>query len=109
MDGQSKTGGLTTGAPRRWQLNVDDRGRILLPEELRRALGIAPGDVVTATLEGRAARLLSLDEAIQRAQALVRARVQPGRSLVDELLAERAVEGKADAADLPPLTRPLDR
>jgi AbrB family looped-hinge helix DNA binding protein len=94
---------------RRWDVKVDGRGRVLLPDSLRRALGIAAGDVVTVTLEDGAARLLRLDEAIRRAQTLVRERVGPNRSLVDELLAERAAEGESETGVRDSAARPSGR
>jgi AbrB family looped-hinge helix DNA binding protein len=64
-------------------------GRIVLPAELRRALGVQVGDRVTLRFEGGEVRIATARRAIERAQAIVRQYVPEGRSLVDELIAER--------------------
>jgi bifunctional DNA-binding transcriptional regulator/antitoxin component of YhaV-PrlF toxin-antitoxin module len=51
---------------------LGEGGRIVIPAEYRKALGVRAGD-----------------EAIRRAQAAVRAHVPPGRSLAGELIVER--------------------
>ncbi len=74
---------------------VAEGGRIVLPAEYRRALGLRVGDEVILHLENGAVRILTPQEAIRRAQALVRRNVPQDRSLADELIAER----RAAAAD----------
>jgi AbrB family looped-hinge helix DNA binding protein len=71
---------------------VDRGGRVVIPVEYRRALGLRPGEEVILRLEDGEIRLLSLAQAISRAQALVRKHVPEGRSLSDELIAERRAE-----------------
>lgn len=67
-------------------------GRIVVPAEFRRALGLAPGDEVILRLEGGELRVLTRAQAIRRAQETVRRYVPAGRPLVDELLEERRRE-----------------
>ena len=74
---------------------VAEGGRIVLPAEYRRALGVRIGDEVILHLENDEVRILTPQEAIRRAQALVRRSVPQDRSLADELIAER----RAAAAD----------
>ncbi|HEY8885701.1 MAG TPA: AbrB/MazE/SpoVT family DNA-binding domain-containing protein [Chloroflexota bacterium] len=64
-------------------------GRIVIPAEYRRALGIQEGDEVILRLQDGEVRILSPQEAIKRAQDLVARYVAADRSLVDELIAER--------------------
>ena len=64
-------------------------GRIVIPVEYRRALGIQEGDEVILRLQDGEVRILSPQEAIKRAQDLVARYVAADRSLVDELIAER--------------------
>jgi bifunctional DNA-binding transcriptional regulator/antitoxin component of YhaV-PrlF toxin-antitoxin module len=71
-------------------------GRLVIPGEFRAAMGIAPGDVVIMVLEPDGLRLLTPQQAVARAQALVRQHVASDRRLADELLAERREE--VDAA-----------
>ncbi len=67
-------------------------GRIVIPAEYRKALGLKPGDEVVLVLEDGEVRLLTPKQTIQRAQALVRRYVPEGRALVEELLQERREE-----------------
>jgi bifunctional DNA-binding transcriptional regulator/antitoxin component of YhaV-PrlF toxin-antitoxin module len=71
-------------------------GRLVIPGEFRAAMGIAPGDVVIMVLEPDGLRLLTPQQAVARAQALVRRHVASDRRLADELIAERREE--VDAA-----------
>lgn len=62
---------------------------MVIPAEYRRELGLEPGDEVIIRLEDGELRILTRAEAVKRAQALVERHVKKGRSLVDELSAER--------------------
>lgn len=67
--------------------------RVVIPAAIRRGLGLQVGDTVTLVLQNDGeVRLLTQTEAIRQAQALVRESVPKGRSLVEELLAERREE-----------------
>lgn len=71
---------------------ITSGGRIVIPAELRRALGLKDGDEVLIRLEGGELRISTRRERLERARALVRARFAPGRSLADELIGERRAE-----------------
>lgn len=71
---------------------LGEGGRLVIPAEYRRALGLETGDEVVLELEEGAMRVLTTKEAVRRAQALVRSYVPEGESLVDELLRERRRE-----------------
>jgi AbrB family looped-hinge helix DNA binding protein len=75
---------------------IDQGGRIVIPAEMRRALGLAPGDTVEMRVDGEALRVRSLAGAVREAQAAVERRVPKGTRLVDELLSER--RGEVDDA-----------
>ena len=66
-----------------------DGGRIVIPVEFRRALGLGIGDRVVLRLEDGEVRLFTIDHAIQRAQQMVRRYIPEGRSLAEELMRER--------------------
>ena len=67
--------------------------RVVIPAAIRKSLGLQVGDAVTLVLQNDGeVRLLTQTEAIRQAQALVRQNVPKGRSLVEELLAERREE-----------------
>jgi AbrB family looped-hinge helix DNA binding protein len=67
-------------------------GRIVIPAEYRNALGLKEGDSVVLCLDDNEIHLYSFAEAIRRAQDLIHPYIEPGRSLVDELIAERRRE-----------------
>lgn len=70
-----------------------DGGRIVIPVEYRKALGIKPGDEVILSLEEDGLRILTPQQAVKRAQALVRQYVPETRYLSEELIQERREEG----------------
>lgn len=67
-------------------------GRLVIPSEHRRALGLEVGDEVIVRVENGEIRILTRSEAVKRAQAIVRRKVAKGRSLVEELSRERREE-----------------
>jgi AbrB family looped-hinge helix DNA binding protein len=71
---------------------ISEGGRVVIPVEFRRELGLDVGDTVTVTLVDNEIRILSRPEAVKRAQALVRKRVSKDRSLVAELHEDRRHE-----------------
>jgi AbrB family looped-hinge helix DNA binding protein len=71
-------------------------GRLVIPAEHRRALGLEVGDEVIVRVEDGELRILTRSEAIKRAQGLVRRHIKGSRSLVDELSAERRAEAKRE-------------
>ena len=64
---------------------VSGAGRVVLPSELRRELGIDDGADVVFSRTDYGIQITTLDQAIRQAQAMVRAYVPEGVSLVDEL------------------------
>jgi AbrB family looped-hinge helix DNA binding protein len=75
---------------------IADGGRLVIPAEHRRALGLEVGDEVIIRVEDGELRILTRAEAVKRAQEKVRRHVKGGRSLVDELSAERRAEAKRE-------------
>lgn len=71
---------------------IGEGGRIVIPVEYRRALGLEPGDEVILVLEDGDVRVMTPQRAVQRAQALVRRYIPEELDLVDELLQERRDE-----------------
>ena len=71
---------------------IGDGGRIVIPAEYRRNLGLKPGDEVILILEEGEVRLLTPRRAIQRAQALVSRYIPQGKNLAQELIQERSEE-----------------
>jgi antitoxin PrlF len=78
-----------TNVLRKAKLKVGPAGRVVIPAEMRSAMGIKEGDVLLAHLAGDELRLETLDAVIRRSQALVRQSVPEGTMLVDEFLGDR--------------------
>jgi AbrB family looped-hinge helix DNA binding protein len=68
------------------------RGRLVIPAEFRKALGLSVGDEITIELRDGELRLRSFGATLERVQAVVRKYVPDDRSLADELIAERRQE-----------------
>ncbi|MGA9520668.1 MAG: AbrB/MazE/SpoVT family DNA-binding domain-containing protein [Myxococcaceae bacterium] len=80
-----------------YKVRISPGGRIVIPAEVREALGVQEGDSLILRLENDEVRLLTPKQAIKRAQALVRRYSKKGRSLSEELLEERRDEaGRRD-------------
>ncbi len=71
---------------------IDSAGRIVIPVEFRKALGVQSGEYLILRMVGSELRAWTFDEGIRRAQKLVRTFVPSGVSLVDELIADRRKE-----------------
>ncbi len=69
-------------------LVLGQQGRLVVPAEIRAALGLAPGDRLHVHLAGRQLVLERQQDAVTELRGLA-AGVPPTRSLVQELLAER--------------------
>ena len=64
----------------------------MVPAKFRKAIGLQPGGSVTVTLEDDALSVRTARDTLSNARALMRAKNPAGKSLVDELLAERRAE-----------------
>lgn len=78
---------------------IGRKGRVVVPAAIRHQLGIDEGSELMARVEGDGIVLEPRSAALGRLQALVRAAVPDGVSLVDELIAERRDEAQRDARD----------
>ena len=75
------------------RVRVAAGGRVVIPAEYRKALGVKVGDQVVIELQGDELRLRPRRAAITKVQALVRQYIpDESRSLADELIAERRQE-----------------
>lgn len=73
---------------------VTQGGRIVIPAEMRKQLGIEIGEDVNLSISDGAVRISSRTESLQRLRQLARSVSQKGGSIVDELIAERREEAK---------------
>ena len=77
-------------------MKMSEGGRVVIPAEIRQALGLKEGDTVLWELKDGEALLTTKIARIRRAQALVRKYIPEGVSLVDELIAERREEARRE-------------
>jgi antitoxin PrlF len=70
---------------------LGQQGRLVIPAEVRAAVGLEPGDRLHLQVDNRRLVLERPGDAAARLRALART-VPSERSLVDELLAERRAE-----------------
>ena len=75
---------------------MTEGGRLLVPVELRRTLGIQPGSDVVLDLADGELRVRALDKAVSRAQAIVRRYVPDGASVTDEFIQERRASAASE-------------
>lgn len=71
---------------------LGENGRIVIPAEYRRVMGLGPGDEVILRLDEEGLHLYTPAQAVARAQAVVRRYIPEGRSLSGELIAGRRAE-----------------
>jgi AbrB family looped-hinge helix DNA binding protein len=69
---------------------VSDSGRLSIPAEFRKAVGLENGGDVVVELDGREIRIRTVDEVVAQAQALTRRLLADRKDAsVDAFLAER--------------------
>jgi AbrB family looped-hinge helix DNA binding protein len=82
------------------RVRIASGGRVVIPADFRNALGVETGDDMVIELNGDELRLRSRQPAIRRVQALVRKYIpDDGRSLADELIAERREEAAREEGE----------
>jgi bifunctional DNA-binding transcriptional regulator/antitoxin component of YhaV-PrlF toxin-antitoxin module len=83
----------------RYFLVVGPKGRVLLPADMRHAMGLTEGDVITAWLKGAELRLHSHRHGLQTIQDEAASRAQGRAYASDELIAERRAEAAKEAEE----------
>ncbi len=73
-------------------VKMSREGRVLIPVEVRTALGLAAGTSLSLAVEDGEIRLFDRARALRRARDIVQKVKQPGESVADELLRERRAE-----------------
>ncbi len=85
---------MTTSIQGRAISKLDNQGRLLIPAEMREQLGIKPGERLTLLIQDGELVVLTFKAGIRRAQKIGLKYKVPGRSLVDELIADRRAEAR---------------
>ena len=70
-------------------LKIADGGRLVIPAAMREAMGIGPGDTVSAICVDGELRLVSPEMALKNARRRLTKSVGASASMVEELIAER--------------------
>jgi len=79
-----------------FRVQLGDRGRLVLPAEIRKLLNLREGDQLLVTVQPDGSlRLMSPRQVVRETRGLYRARAGH-RSLADELIAERRAEARRE-------------
>lgn len=76
------------------RVKINENGRIVIPAQLREALGVSAGDEIVLRMEDEGLNVTTQKHRIKRAQQLISRHVDATRSLSDELIAERREAAK---------------
>ena len=77
-------------------VKIIDGGKLIIPAQFRRKLGIDVGDTVVVELAEDGLHVRSLSAAVRIAQGIVREFVPEEVSLADELIQERRAEAERE-------------
>ncbi len=84
----------------RGKTKLAPNGRIVIPAEIRRALGFEPGETLVMEVVDGTLRIETYLHRIKQAQEEIAKLILPGVSLVDELLADRREEVRREQQEL---------
>jgi AbrB family looped-hinge helix DNA binding protein len=82
---------------RLYRARVNDEGRLVIPAECRKYLGIAGGQEVILQMDDHGLHLFTQELALKQLQDKVAAVATPGNALVSELIQERQQEADRSA------------
>lgn len=80
-------------------VRMSENGRVLIPAEIRKQLGLVAGEPLTLTVEGQELRLMTRRARLRAAQVSAARYLKPGVRIEDELIAERREEARRELAD----------
>jgi AbrB family looped-hinge helix DNA binding protein len=78
------------------RLKMTPNGRVVIPLEFRKALGVSVGDELILSWEDDGIRIATIKQNLERAQRHARQYAKPGVSVVDEFIAERREAAKRE-------------
>ena len=78
----------------RTRIRIGEKGRIIIPAAMRKALGMVEGEMLDLVMNDGELRIATMREQLRRAQEWARKVIPPGVSLADELNAERREAAK---------------
>ncbi len=71
-------------------------GRVVIPAAVRERLHLRQGEELIVVVEEDGILLLTAEQAVRRAQAILRPYIKTGRSLSKELIRERRAEARRE-------------
>ena len=80
-------------------VRMSENGRVLIPAEIRKQLGLIAGEAITLTVEGDELRLMTRRARLRAIQTRAARYLTPGVRLEDELIAERREEARKELLD----------
>ncbi len=86
---------------KRYEVPLQENGRMILPVELRQLLGVGKGDRVVIQAEGQRIELTTASRARDLARERVRRRFPDASGVVDAFLAERRAEAAREGDATP--------
>ena len=78
------------------QTRMSKEGRVLIPVEFRRSLGLKPDEALHVYEVDGELRIVSRLQGIRRAQAIAAKYQPPGASVVDAFIADKRAEAAAE-------------
>ena len=82
--------------PLRSKVKIAKNGRLVIPAEFRKALGVAAGGEIVLRWEDDELRISTMKQNVERAQRHARQHLKRGESVVDEFIAERRQAAKRE-------------
>jgi len=82
--------------PHRSKVKIAKNGRLVIPAEFRKALGVAGGGEIVLRWEDDELRISTMKQNVERAQRHARQYLKRGESVVDEFIAERRQAAKRE-------------
>lgn len=83
--------------PKRYAVLVGNKGRVVLPAEVRRQFGLEEGDRLILTVEDDGSMQLVSARTVARNLKGLYKDLEPGRSWAEELIRERREEGQRES------------
>lgn len=84
---------------RRRSISVGENGRMNLPADLRRRLGITGAGKITIEEYEDRVEIVSLQQRLARVHELMKPHLRPGHSMSEELIRERRAEAAKEEAE----------
>ena len=75
-----------------FKLKIGPGGRVVIPAEVRAAMGVKVGETLFASFDGEEIKAVTVATTVSRVQAAFKGLVPEGVSLADELIADRRRE-----------------